>query len=142
MPRFEVQTYTLADGWINTWSVTNKNGSHEPETFDSFGQALDCLDDFLHQEEEAFARGDIASMYKREDFRIVEIKNKPNVKLSDREKYEELCEILVGDSDSWTHKEIKIRLGEAVDALLKLENSDLVSDFDDSQIIKIDKEVA
>lgn len=52
-------------------------------------------------------------------------------------RYNELCEILVGDSDNWTHEEIKTRLGEAVDSLEKLENSELISEFEDSQIIKI-----
>ena len=45
------------------------------------------------------------------------------------EKYKEVCEILVGDSDSWTHEEIKIRLNEAVDALLKIENAEVIQYF-------------
>lgn len=44
-------------------------------------------------------------------------------------RYNELCEILVGDSDNWTHEEIKTRLGEAVDALLKIENAEVIQYF-------------
>lgn len=51
--------------------------------------------------------------------------------------YEELKEILVGESDTWTHEEIKERTTELIDAVYTLENSELVSDFEDSQIIRI-----
>ena len=39
---YEVQTYTLCDGWINTWRVND-----EPEFIDSFAEAVDALDDHL-----------------------------------------------------------------------------------------------
>jgi hypothetical protein len=39
---YEIQTYTLMDGWINTWHT---NGT--PTVFKSFGEALDELDEHL-----------------------------------------------------------------------------------------------
>ena len=39
-----------------------------------------------------------------------------------KEKYEELCELIRGDSPNWTHEEIKARLEEQVDALIEKEN--------------------
>ena len=38
------------------------------------------------------------------------------------EKYEELCDLIKGDSPNWTHEEIKARLEEQVDALIEKEN--------------------
>jgi hypothetical protein len=39
---YEVQTYTLCDGWTNTWRVND-----ELDFFDSFGEAVNELDDYL-----------------------------------------------------------------------------------------------
>ena len=47
---YEVQTYTLCDGWVNTWTinkVVNKKLKNVPEFFDSFAEAVDALDDHL-----------------------------------------------------------------------------------------------
>ena len=40
------------------------------------------------------------------------------------EKYEELCDLIKGDSPNWTHEEIKARLEEQVDALIEKESVD------------------
>lgn len=63
MSRYEIQTYTLFGGWTNIWTVDEK-----PEVFDSFGEAVDSLDDHL---------SDLDSDkidYNREDYRIHLIK--------------------------------------------------------------------
>ena len=39
-----------------------------------------------------------------------------------KEKYEELCDLIKGDSPNWTHEEIKARLEEQVDALIEKED--------------------
>ena len=39
-----------------------------------------------------------------------------------KEKYEELCDLIKGDSPNSTHEEILERLGDQVDALIKKEN--------------------
>jgi antirestriction protein len=37
-------------------------------------------------------------------------------------KYEQLKEMIVGDSDNWTDKEVLERAGQAIDALRAVEN--------------------
>jgi len=51
--------------------------------------------------------------------------------------YEELKDILVGQSDNWTHEEIKERAKECIDAFYTLDSAELISDFEDSQIINV-----
>jgi hypothetical protein len=71
--RYEVQHYTLCDGWINTWSDYDEDGNETPSTYDSFEDALNELDSFLDDEQEAFEEGNIESPYDRDEFRIVEV---------------------------------------------------------------------
>lgn len=68
--RFEIQHLTICDGWINCWS----NGeTAEPTTYASFAEALEDLDDFLENQQEAYFNGWIDSRYERDDYQIVEI---------------------------------------------------------------------
>lgn len=71
--KYEIQHYTLCNGWVNTWTLCNEDGSEEPELFDSYQDALDCLKDFLEQEDEAYFNGYIESRYQSDEFRIVEV---------------------------------------------------------------------
>ena len=71
--RYEVQHYTLCDGWINTWSDYDEEGNETPSTYDSFEDALNELDSFLDDEQEAFEEGNIESPYDRDEFRIAEV---------------------------------------------------------------------
>ena len=71
--RYEVQHYTLCDGWINTWSDYDEDGNETPSTYDSFEDALKELDSFLDDEQEAFEEGNIESPYDRDEFRIAEV---------------------------------------------------------------------
>lgn len=71
--RYEVQHYTLCDGWINTWSDYDEDGNETPSTYDSFEDALNELDSFLDDEQEAFEEGNIESPYDRDEFRISEV---------------------------------------------------------------------
>lgn len=73
--RYEVQHYTLCDGWINTWSDYDEDGNETPSTYDSFEDALNELDSFLDDEQEAFEEGNIESPYDRDEFRIVEVEH-------------------------------------------------------------------
>lgn len=75
MPKFEIQHFTLCDGWINTWTITNEQGKDVPEYFDSLEDARFELDTFLADEDEAYFNGYIESRYTRDEFRIVEVKN-------------------------------------------------------------------
>ena len=73
--RYEVQQYTLCDGWINTWSDYDEDGNETPSTYDSFEDALNELDSFLDDEQEAFEEGNIESPYDRDEFRIAEVEH-------------------------------------------------------------------
>ena len=73
--KYEVQHYTLCDGWINTWRICHDDGSDELEYFDSIEDAQSCIDEFLADEQEAFEEGNIESPYERDEFRIVEVQN-------------------------------------------------------------------
>ena len=70
MPKFEILQNTICDGWVNTWTSDGV-----PEYFDSFGDAVDELDTFLMDTQESFEQVYLNSMYKREEFKILEIKN-------------------------------------------------------------------
>lgn len=72
--KYEIQHFTLCDGWVNTWTVINEDGSEEKELFDSYQDARDCLQDFLEQEDESYFNGYIESRYQSDEFRIVEVK--------------------------------------------------------------------
>lgn len=45
--RFEVQHHTLCDGWTNTWTVINADGTEAPQTFASYAEAARELAEFL-----------------------------------------------------------------------------------------------
>jgi hypothetical protein len=70
MPKFEILQNTICDGWVNTWTSNDM-----PEYFDSFEDAVEELDTFLMDTQESFEQGYLSSMYKREEFKIVEVKN-------------------------------------------------------------------
>ena len=44
---YEVQTYTLWNGWVNTWRIEYLDGRVEYETFASNAEAQAALDEFL-----------------------------------------------------------------------------------------------
>jgi hypothetical protein len=73
---YEVQTYTLCDGWINTWSV-EEDGISYPETFASRKEAEAALDVMADIQAEIDA-GERApdEGYSCEEFAIVEIPDK------------------------------------------------------------------
>ncbi len=69
---YEIQTYTLCDGWVNTWMVIGEDGSASPETFPTKIAAQDALDEFLAEiaEEIAIGQRSADEGYDAEDFRI------------------------------------------------------------------------
>jgi hypothetical protein len=72
MAKFEVQHYTLCDGWINTW--THYIDDHEtPTVFNTYDEAKASLDEFLDDELYEFNQGNIDSMYEIDEFRIMEV---------------------------------------------------------------------
>ena len=59
--RYEVQTWTLCDGWINTWSITEEVEEYifteVPETFATRKEAQQALDEFLADIQEEIDAG-------------------------------------------------------------------------------------
>ena len=71
---FEVQTFTLCDGWINCWSITDELGTR-PETFSNEAEAQAEIDEFFHDIELQIEAGerDPEDGYSRDEYQIVEI---------------------------------------------------------------------
>lgn len=70
---FEVQTWTLCEGWVNTWTTWDGDNVHDemPTTFFTQEAAQEALDEYLADIKQAVADGDMAEEYNPEDFRIV-----------------------------------------------------------------------
>jgi hypothetical protein len=71
---FEIQHFTLCNGWVNTWTIENEDGTTQLEYFDSIIDAQESLNEFLEDEHQAYVMGLTDSPFKEEEFRIVEIK--------------------------------------------------------------------
>jgi hypothetical protein len=63
--KYEVQTLTWADGWVNTWSIDG-----DPEYFDTYEDAEFALHEMLADIKEAVALGDMEELYDPSDYRI------------------------------------------------------------------------
>jgi hypothetical protein len=61
--RYEVQTYTLCDGWINCWTTYEDDGHSYPTYYETYAEAEADLNDVLREWPE----------YMREEYRIVEV---------------------------------------------------------------------
>ena len=72
--RYEVQEYTLFDGWINTWS--DEDGV--PSTFITEHEAFAELFAFMADMKSAYIRGDVVDVPSMEDFRIVTVMEAKN----------------------------------------------------------------
>ena len=53
MTKYEVQHYTLCDGWINTWTIYDENNNEIADVYDTYEDAQIALEDFLDQEHKA-----------------------------------------------------------------------------------------
>lgn len=59
--KYEVQHHTLADGWINTWSILDEESGHfVPQTFDREADANLALDMFFDDlaPDQEYSRGE------------------------------------------------------------------------------------
>ncbi|WP_106754590.1 hypothetical protein [Pannonibacter carbonis] len=70
---YEVQQFTLCDGWTNTWTVLLEDGSSVPETFATRAEAEAALAEFLADIADAVAAGYMEpdGGYSEAGFRIV-----------------------------------------------------------------------
>lgn len=73
LPRFEVQTNTICNGWVNCWTETDEDGNDTPLRFTSRESAQQELDDFFADIKQAVKNCNIEDEYSLEDYRIVEI---------------------------------------------------------------------
>lgn len=70
---YEVQTLTICDGWINTWTVHHPDGTSEPETFGTAQEAQAALDEFIADIQAEIDAGQHTADegYSADEFRIV-----------------------------------------------------------------------
>lgn len=71
--KFEIQEYTICDGWINNWSHMDEDGSVHKTYFTSAKVAQDELECFLYDMREAVADGNMEDAPDASEFRIVEV---------------------------------------------------------------------
>jgi hypothetical protein len=73
--RYEIQTFTLCGGWINTWRIIEQDNSETPETFATEAETRQALDEFLKEIQEEIDAGHRLpdEGYSLDDFRIVPI---------------------------------------------------------------------
>lgn len=77
--RYEVQTFTLCDGWINSWTIIEDGGNNTttetPETFATRAEAQAALDEFLAEIQDEITSGQRTpdEGYDPEEFRIVPV---------------------------------------------------------------------
>ena len=73
MIKWEVQHLTLCDGWIN---VTHDGEGHLLQ-FDTEAEAVNDLQDFMHEVKDAVDRGDMDEEYDASEWRVqaVEVKD-------------------------------------------------------------------
>ena len=73
--KYEVQHYTLCNGWINCWTVIDENGNEMPQYFQTKADAEQELQEFfadiaheIESGERSFEEG-----YSKDEFQIIEI---------------------------------------------------------------------
>lgn len=81
--RYEVQTFTLCDGWTNTWSVSQQGSDDTyievPETFATEAEAQLALNEFLEEIQAEIDAGQRApdEGYDPAEFHVVPVIAKP-----------------------------------------------------------------
>jgi len=72
---YEVQHYTLCQGWVNTWNTWDDLEGEQQQTFETVEEAQAELDDFFNDIHTDILNGDRGcdDNYCRDDFMIVEI---------------------------------------------------------------------
>ena len=75
---YEVQHYTLCDGWVNTWTISEGDDDPIPQVFATRDEAQAELDEFLRDIQDEIDCGDRApdEGYDASEFRIVDTETK------------------------------------------------------------------
>ena len=73
--KYEVQQYTLCEGWVNTWTICEEDIT-TPQIFDTQEEAQVELDEFFREihEDIEYGEHDPDNGYNTEEFRVVEVK--------------------------------------------------------------------
>ena len=69
---FEVHTWTLCEGWINCWTVTDENGIEQPDNYPTIKAAQLEIDELFDDIEQEIKSGERSpdEAYDRDDYRI------------------------------------------------------------------------
>jgi hypothetical protein len=67
---YEVEHYTLGQGWINCWTTYDDHGNPEPTRFQTREEAADDLRQFLAECMVHFQNGDLQSPESQDNYRI------------------------------------------------------------------------
>ena len=73
--RFEVRQYTLCDGWVNNWTISDEKGNMIPHTFATIAEAEKELYEFLCDIEQEILSGERSEDegYSRDEFVILAV---------------------------------------------------------------------
>lgn len=71
---YEVQHYTLAQRWTNTWSYDEGDGVFRDETFATRAEAEAALDEYFADLDADIAAG-FCAPYSRDEFRVAFVSN-------------------------------------------------------------------
>lgn len=74
MSKYEVQEYTLFNGWINNWYEYDDDNNETKMTFNTKKEAKLELKSYLLEMEKAYLQGDIETPEEGTYFRIMEVK--------------------------------------------------------------------
>ena len=67
---YQIETFTICDGWVNTWTNDDK-----PEVFATYSDAVRALAEFYSDMAEDYEDGRMATPINPKEYRIVEVKN-------------------------------------------------------------------
>ena len=71
--RFEIQEFTLFDGWLNTWLSVDGDGEAYKTTFNTRQEAENELNSFIYDMQRAVADGYMEDVPSIDTFKIVEV---------------------------------------------------------------------
>lgn len=67
--RYAVHTWTICDGWINTWTETIEGKEH-PQTFPSIEEARAEITQHIRDSLYSYRKGYLESPYSSEEYRV------------------------------------------------------------------------
>lgn len=72
---YEVQHYTLCQGWVNNWTIWDDENGERPQTFNTVDEAQAELDEFFNDINTEILNGErgVDESYDHDEFMIVEI---------------------------------------------------------------------